>query len=173
MNEKDQHLPRPRIQRAFVRWFRENRARFAVPVRLTKITARGIELNFPSHPDCLSVWLSRSELDVFVEWKGDCWDMLISLDCAPEPVPGGYRCALCTESVTIWPTREALWCDHLFEPFLTWVNERLAPACWLSLYSLHGRPDDTTWAALTDQRKPSLADHLVAEFPLPCPLNAP
>ncbi len=81
-------LPRPRIQRAFVRWFRESHNRFAVPVRLTKISAEGILLNFPNHPDCLSVWLSRWGFNVSVDWRGVNWDRLISLDACPEPVPG-------------------------------------------------------------------------------------
>jgi len=142
-------LPRPRIQRAFVRWFRENHTRFAVPVRLSKITAKGILLNFPNHSDCLSVWLSSWNLSVHVEWQGVNWDMLISLDANPEPVPGGYRCRCCSESDRVWPNRESLWADHLFEPFLSWVNERLAHACQLSLY---GKPGDSTWAELIDEQ---------------------
>ena len=147
MHKKYQQLPRPRIQRAFVRWFRENRSRFAVPVRLTKITTAGILLTFPDHPDCLCAWLSRFELLVSVNWKGVCWDRLIDLDAWPEPVPSGYRCALCMDFVRIWPTREAIWQDHLFDPFLLWVNEKLAHSSQLLLY---GRPGETTWAKLVD-----------------------
>ena len=147
MNSKNRHLPRPRIQRAFVRWFRENHNHFAVPVRLTKITTKGILLNFPDHPDCLTVWLSRWDLSVHVTWQDLGWDMLISLDACPEPVPGGYRCRLNLNFVEIWPNRETLWCHDFFEPFLAWVNKRLAHACQLSLY---GKPDSSTWAELID-----------------------
>lgn len=142
-----QKPPRPRIQRAFVRWFRENHNRFAVPVRLTKITGKGILLNFPKHPDCLSVWLSRWDLSVHVTWQEVWWDMLISLDAFPEQVPGGYRCRLHLNFDEIWPTREALWRHDLFEPFLAWVNEQLAQAYQLSLY---GKPGSSTWALLVD-----------------------
>lgn len=33
---------------------------------------------------------------------------------------------------------ESLWQDHLFEPFLRWVNEELAPAHWLQVSRTQG-----------------------------------
>lgn len=67
------------------------------------------------------------------------------MDCMPVPVPGGYRCAWCLEFVSIWPTREALWREHLFEPLMSWVNDQLAPASHVLLF---GRAGDATWAEL-------------------------
>ncbi|MDP2805775.1 MAG: hypothetical protein Q8O24_07510 [Gallionellaceae bacterium] len=143
-------LLRPRIQRAFVRWFNENRTRFEVPIRLTRITANGVELRFQNYPDCLSVRLSSKELNVHVKWQGQWWDMLISLDAWVFHTPGGYKCNCCwddsEEPATIFPSREALWQDHLFDPFLKWVNEKLAPARWLQI---SGAGDGgCTWAQL-------------------------
>lgn len=89
MSKLSRHHPRPRIQRAFVRWFRENRSRFIVPKQITEVSHGGIGLKFPSHPDCLSVGLSRFDLSVFVDWQEIGWDMLISLDAIPERVLGG------------------------------------------------------------------------------------
>ena len=163
MNGKHRHLPRPRIQRAFVLWFRENRARFKVPVRLTTVTHAGIMLNFPSHTECLCVLLSRGDLSVHVKWQGVAWDMLISLDAWPEPVNGGYRCSLCLGEIEIWPTREAIWIDHLFEAFLSWVNECLATADTLRIFGERG---SFTSAELNNHRKPSPDDHCIAEIPL-------
>ncbi len=132
-----QHLRRPRIQRAFESWFKKNSTRFAVPLRVTKIKASGIELRFDNYPDCLSVWLSKDEIAVHVNWEGEWWDMIIDLDIWPGNKRGGFICECCLvepgESVVIFPTREALWQDHLFEPFLKWVNEKLAPARWLQI----------------------------------------
>lgn len=132
-----QHLRRPRIQRAFESWFKKNSTRFAVPILLTKITSRGIKLRFHNYPDCLSVWLSSNELAVHVDWQGEWWDMIIDLDVWPYHTRGGYKCKCCLvepgESAVIFPSREALWQDHLFDPFLEWVNEELAPARWLQI----------------------------------------
>lgn len=143
-------LPRPQIQRCFMRWLKENNARFEVPLILTKITAKGVELHFQNYPDCLSVWLSHKEINVHVQWQGEWWDMLISLDAWSYHTSGGYKCNCCWDdrgkSATIFPSREALWTDHLFDPFLKWVNEYLAPARWLRISSTGGR--GITWAAL-------------------------
>jgi hypothetical protein len=70
---------------------------------------------------------------------------------------------LCENTCTTWPTREALWQDQLFEPFLKWVNERLAPATWLRLYGTKGG----TWAKLGNHENvPFGAGSHVMEFTL-------
>jgi hypothetical protein len=132
-----QHLRRPRIQRAFEHWFKNNNTRFAVPVFVTKISGKGIELRFQNYPDCLSVWLGLFSLSVHVNWQGHWWDMLMDLDASIITTHDGYKCELCLfqhgNSAKIFPSKEALWQDHLFEPFLQWVNEDLAPARWLQI----------------------------------------
>ncbi len=144
------YVPRPRIQRAFVRWLRGSRARFVVPVCLTKISKRNVELHFLNYPDCLSVSLSRDEINVHVNWLGDFWDMLVSLDVHAFRTQGGYKCEFCKhdygESIALFTSREALWQDHLFDPFLKWVNEELALARWLQMSVVAN--GGTTWAKL-------------------------
>ena len=54
----------------------------------------------------------------------------------------------------VFPNRSALWTDHLFEPFLEWVNESLANAKRLALY---GSSDYATWAGLLRDDLPSQA----------------
>jgi hypothetical protein len=57
----------------------------------------------------------------------------------PKRVPGGYVCTECDPATrATFPTCEALWVDELFEPFMTWVNEDLAPAKALYLYRYGG-----------------------------------
>ena len=155
--------PRPKIQRSFVRWFKENRHRFNVQIQITEISGKRVELRFPQYPDVLSVWLLRWDLNVSVDWQGKNWDMLISLAAVPVATASGYRCALCENTCTTWPTRDALWQDELFEPFLKWVNERLAPATWLRLYGTKGG----TWAKLGNhENAPFGAGSHVMEFTL-------
>ena len=157
--------PRPRIQRAFVRWLQENRHRFDVQIQLVRITDKGITLRFPQQPDILSVWISRWSLSVCVDWLGETWDMLISLDAAPVSSPTGYRCTFCENGSKTWPSREALWRDHLFEPFLEWVNQRLAPATWLRLHRMEA--GGSSWATYGNQQNPhSDVTYLVREFTL-------
>ena len=131
-------------------WFNVNRSSFAVPIILREITADGVGLRFPNHPDCLSAWLSRNELNVHVKWQGQCWDTLVSLDGFIDHVPDGYKCSLCVhehgEAAKLFSNREALWLDHLFDPFLNWVNEELAPARWLQISGI--KDGGATWAQL-------------------------
>ena len=81
--------------------------------------------------------------------------MLLSLD-ALSKFEGHkrYGCQLCTEATQHWPSREALWIDHLFEPFLKWVNEQLRPPLEIQLY---GTLNSVTWAEL--QPRQALSPH--------------
>ncbi len=70
-----------------------------------------------------------NELCIRVTWDDDWWDMLTCLESYPKRVPGGYVCTECDPATrATFSTREALWADELFEPFMTWANEDLAPA---------------------------------------------
>jgi hypothetical protein len=103
-------------------------------------------------------------MNVLVEWNEECWDLLLSLDSAPRRGRTGYFCEYCLdyfrdtnpgeEFTRIFPSREGVWADHLFEPFLKWVNDDLANAKWLGLF---GNPEKATWAKLTDA--PPEGDH--------------
>jgi hypothetical protein len=144
------YLPRDCIQRVFLRWLNENRTSFNVTFRLGKITSECVELHFNNYPGCLSACLSRVGLGVYVEWEGQPWDALIDYDAYMHQVSGGYKCDLCVhengESAELFPTREALWLDHLFLPFLKWVNETLVYAHWLRISCINDR--GCTWAKL-------------------------
>lgn len=74
------HLPRPRIQRTFALWFEENRCHFEIPIQIKQITAKKVELVFNGLQNILSVSVSAYELNVYVNWQGQMWDVLISLD---------------------------------------------------------------------------------------------
>lgn len=148
-------MPRRPIQRAFLNWLEENRPRFAVEIKLGRRTDTVQQFAFAGINSAISGILSTYEISVFVMRPGDCWDFLLDLDAEPKRVPGGYVCDLCPpESRSVFPNRPALWTDHLFEPFLEWVNESLAKAKWLAL---HGGPDYATWARLLPDDPPSQA----------------
>lgn len=68
------------------------------------------------------------------------FDRLVDIDvCHPVRCAGGYVCTCQQEEDRhVYPTREALWREHVFEVFLAWVNETLAPARFIRLYSVRG-----------------------------------
>jgi hypothetical protein len=150
----------PSPQKAFLQWFSETAPRFAVPVQIKEPNDRlgstiqdrtedagSLHLEFTGNP-ALSAALINSEINITVEWQGECWDFLLSLDVLPKETADGYVCGYCLSAMpsdsrsagtkpeerTIFPSLEALWRDHLFEPFLQWVNEKLAVAHTIGLY---------------------------------------
>ena len=155
------NLPPHSIQRVFLSWLNKKRDDFMVPLRLTKITANGVELHFINYPDCLSVGHSSNGLGVYVQWRRTHWDGLTGYDVYPYQTLEGYKCRQCVsedgETAALFPTLEALWQDHLFAPFLKWVNEKLAPARWLQISRNSG---GSYWAELIQEdSKLSEQDH--------------
>ena len=74
---------------------------------------------------------------------GECWDILLDLDAAPEDVQGGVNCALCRDG-RVWPSRDALWADHLWAPFSAWLGD-LSQATGIEW---GGQAGSSTWASL-------------------------
>ena len=140
-------LPRPWIQRAFLRWLEEASARLAVPILLGRRTDRSWGLAFGGGTTpALSGALWRHQLLIYADWEGTSWDLVLCLEVAVRRTSAGY--------VDLWvrpeyrepyPTREALWREEVFEPFLRWVNETLAPALFLGVWRTE---KEATWAKL-------------------------
>jgi hypothetical protein len=94
------------------------------------------------------VLTSRGDLEVAVEWEGECWDFLLSEEARPVAIPGGVVCSLCGSEGKhrIFPSVETLWHDHLFRPFEEWISGELASAQVVSLYRT--ADGGATWARL-------------------------
>ena len=95
----------------------------------------------------VSASLRANELTVKAEMDGINYDYLLSIDLSPTHSQQGYVCELC-EPVDrkIYRTRTEFLRQHMFEPFLEWVNGVLVLARWIALYSINGT--GTTWAKL-------------------------
>ena len=101
----------------------------------------------------IEVVLTTWQLSVVVNWQGECWDCLVDFEAMPRKTPVGYECQLCpTEPLQSWSSREALWRDHVFEPFLAWVSTELASARWLGLYQTE--EGGLRWAVLHRETVP-------------------
>jgi hypothetical protein len=126
------------MQRAFDCWYRANEGRFAIKLEFIRRTESCLTFGFQGVSRIIDSSLSY-DLSVHVTWDDTSWDMLLSLDAYPKRVPSGYVCTECDPAIRqTFPSREALWEEHLFEPFLEWVNENLAPADALHLYGAGG-----------------------------------
>jgi len=136
--------PRRALHRAFARFLAENRSRLAIEVHLGERTDAVWNFSFVGVTGIISGWINTFEVTVAANWDGEAWDLILDLDAYPVHVEGGYMCRICRPSA-LFPSREALWADHLFEPFLAWVNDALAPFPWLELV---GTADSGFWSAI-------------------------
>lgn len=139
---------RPRIQRTFLAWLASAEPRLTRKIQIRRRTDRILYFNFDVGRPALQGWLERGGISVGA-FNGDQWYDLIYDDIvALQRFGGGYVCRFCPPSEQcLYATREDVWIAHLFEPFLTWVNETLAPAQSLALFEtepIHG----ATWARL-------------------------
>lgn len=133
---QDRHV-RPQIQRTFLRWFKTSRTRFAVPPLIVRRTDRRLTLAFAGITPLISAFLSSENINVVVEIDRTSMDTLFDSDLFLKRDQHGYFCALCNwQSRENHPSRESLWIEHVFEPFLRWVNDALAPAKWLRLLNV-------------------------------------
>jgi hypothetical protein len=137
------------VHRAFASWLCDVVAGLAVGVRIEKQTPESIEMSFDGMNPAVGAIIKYDEndetdafveLEVFVDWEGSNWDLILNLDCEPVRRADGYICDLCPpEDRKVFSSREALWRDHLFEPFLEWINEQLAQA---DVIGLSGSPGE-------------------------------
>ena len=110
-------FPRP----LFFRWWKKNQSRFL------------IDLHWGPQDQG---WMAFSFEGIHPALHG------VVSDCG---VSVGYICQWCKETVTgpppLFANRLALLTNHLFEPLLEWVNEKLAPSHWLILRAIPGVTD--------------------------------
>lgn len=147
---------RPRFQRAFIAWFLNNCAIFLLRTHIYRRTNKEILLAFAGqNPAVLYAAIRPEGIMVVVEQAGVFYDALFDLDIEVKRTSEGYTCQRCdVEDQVVFPTREDLWRDHLFEPLLVWVNEKLAIARGIRIASDGG----CTWAKLIATLDESLND---------------
>ena len=163
---------RPRIQRAFFRWLAQNQNRLVLELFIENRTDRYVEFSFVGVNGTISATLNGYEIYVSAKLKGECWDLLGDWDSSPIHCPSGYFCKSCrdhfitnnpsNEFTRFFSSREAVWVDDIFEPFLKWINEDLATSKWLGFY---GELGNATWVKLMKNCADELAIGLAALLP--------
>jgi hypothetical protein len=132
---------------AFGKWFADHNRSLAIPMTVVARAPASIRLRFIGIIDIVEVLVLADEVVVIVEQEGICWDLLAEFQCIPVLVTGGVTCAHCGRvDRVIYPTHEALFVGHVFEPFAEWITTSLMPARALGL---GGSSDSgSTWAGL-------------------------
>lgn len=128
-----------RFQRCFLEWLGQNRARFALKPRLDDKKASRPRLFFRGITNHVKVSLGANGIFVVVMWQGEVLDILGDFDSNPQRSPQRYFSGLVLpEYRKSYFSKDALWRKEVFEPFLTWVNERLTGSNWLGMIKTSG-----------------------------------
>ena len=148
MEAEASHAP---FRAAFLNWFQDVSGRIALPVLIRAASPRQTELHVPGlHPAISIILNGNTDINVFVEWKGICWDTLTSMDVYAELTEDGtgwQSTLLIPEAMRLHPTQDACWREDGFEWLLKWLNEDLATATHLALYGGEGCYEDTGWTS--------------------------
>jgi len=134
--------PRP----LFFQWWNEHRSRFLIDLQWESQDNEWMTFSFEGIHPALRGFVSDRGVTIFVRHAGMDWDLIYDSDIKPKRLKQGYRCELCEEKPPrVFPNRSTLFANHLCEPFLEWINEKLAKANWLVL---SGIPEHVTCAEL-------------------------
>lgn len=163
---RSRHLD-ARLHRAFVHWLEDAQHRFVFPIRIVQVRDELITLMLDGHlASDAGYLLGAPSLQNISRLPGTnpmppvardsetpVW-LLTGTGTAARSNHGWY-CPCCRAAQRRhFPTREALWIAHLFEPFLAHVNQRAARdttapqtirgACFL--YRITAGPEAESWA---------------------------
>lgn len=172
---------RNQFLRCFQSWYRENQSQFLLPLYLCKRTDKDIFLVVGDIPArtmnfCIGQGNAYDGGALRFYLNGECIDDICWMEAYTKKTHEGYICSECHsygEDLRVFPTREALWIDHVFVPLLREVNEKIAPAEHIEFHEDSGcsyvkfvREGETT--TLDDESTP-----VVAVIPIrrPTPLS--
>jgi hypothetical protein len=106
-----------------------------------------------------------AEIVIGVDYEDSMWDIIFNPELKAKHEERGWFCELCAEqgkSYQFFKTLEELWIEHLFSPFLDWINSKLAKAEALALCG--SIEEGMTWAALVGDgfKVPPKQEHIRA-----------
>lgn len=121
---------------AFFQWLNINQSRFATPAFEIVGGHRVVRPNMPGLHKALHFALYSRGIAMSYDWQGVHWT-LKTFEAFPVSTDGGYVDGLCLDACPkVYPSRESLWAEQVFEPFLSWVNRELTPPRWLARHPL-------------------------------------
>lgn len=129
--------------KAFAIWYLANQDSFVVPLTIIKRTKHFVILSLNGlHPALyfeLRGQRGYPQVNVTIEWNGEWWDFLCCFETITNFCDGGYYDeGRYEEYRKYFPTREALWEDHIFVEFRDWLNNTLLSARYLGIYEIDG-----------------------------------
>jgi hypothetical protein len=122
-------------------WLERNRYRFTHQPVISKSDKNSLTMQFTGiNPVLTAVLNLEREIGIYVtNTEGEYWDCIAEFDVKEQQTPEGqFYCGYCDEpSMTLYPTRQALWEQHVFELLLEWCNAKFQPDCFIVLWGSH------------------------------------
>lgn len=136
---------RRNVFREFRNWYEENHQRFLMPLKLIKSCDHTVHLSVGTIPETvMTVVLNynrtrqNSGLDcaAYFGQINQCHDSMCWLDAFSMRQGSEFVCIECAHqgNAVGFPSRKALWIDHIFEPLLAWINDTLAKTREIEFY---------------------------------------
>lgn len=126
------------FHQTFFQWLDVNQSRFSTPAFKILGGHRVVRLTMPPLHKALYFGLYSRGIAMHYEWQGVLWT-LKTFEAFPVDADdqNGFVDGLCLdECPVVYPSREVVWADRVFEPFLAWVNRELPPPRWLARHRL-------------------------------------
>lgn len=126
------------FHQTFFQWLDVNQSRFATPAFEILGGHRVVRLTMPGLHKALHFALYSRGIAMSYVWQGVLWT-LKTFEAFPVDADDqkGFVDGLCLdECPVVNPSRESLWAEQIFEPFLAWINRELPPPRWLARHRL-------------------------------------
>jgi hypothetical protein len=143
-------VPKSFQREAFDQWLSKNQEFFQHPPVIVKNGKNYFTMLFQGINSAIGCIITDHDYSISVDYKRECWDFLESNFVSERQTPSGmYFCGECKPKTRkIFPTRIALWEDHIFQRILNWATDNLLKTKWLCLFQYEG----ATWAKIVDEK---------------------
>jgi len=149
-------MPKNFVRKIFDHWVRNNRYRFQHTPHVIKSRKNGFVFQFTGVAPQLQGHINKwGNFEIMVYFQGKFWDIVTEFDVFPcRTIQGQYYCSACKDAYEkgiakevplLCTSRQELWVQHSFEPFLQWANENLQSSHRLCLGEAKG---ESTWASI-------------------------
>ena len=131
-------MPKSFQRKAFDRWLCRNRGLFPRTPVIVENRKKYFTMRFRGINSAIACIITSHGYDISVSYEGEVWDLIDSGGLSERRTPlGQYFCEQCKpECRELFPTRYALWEDHIFKPILNWANHNLLKTKWVCLFQL-------------------------------------
>ena len=129
-------MPKSFQRKAFNQWMSRNQGLFRHPPVSIENRKKHFNMRFRNINSVITCTITSYDYSISVNHEGECWDLLDTGDLSEQrALSGQYFCGACiSEHQKLFPTRAALWEDHIFKQILNWANNNLLKTKWVCLF---------------------------------------